>query len=200
MPRDRTTRKLYNRPDDRRQNDPSDDGWAIVGPMPPKRGKMGRPRGEPAVGVRRWPVHIFHRPPVAGVTHRYPPYSTDRNRFHARRPSGPPGMSRLPAGPRPTVRGALAGSDRRRHRRPVGEDLRERRTPRPPRGREGEGPEAARRGGRRANAGHRHGPCGRHPGPGRRAGCHREVAGDGPGRMQTPGRRWPPRPEAARTP
>ncbi len=45
MPRDRTTQKLYSRPGDRRQNDPSDDGWAIVEPMPPKRGNMGRPCG-----------------------------------------------------------------------------------------------------------------------------------------------------------
>ncbi len=45
MPRDRTTRKLYNRPDGRRQNGPSDDGRAIAGPMPPKRGNLGRPRG-----------------------------------------------------------------------------------------------------------------------------------------------------------
>ncbi len=40
-------------------------------------------------------------------------------------------MSRLPAGPRPTVREAFARADRSRHRQPVGEDHRERRTPRP---------------------------------------------------------------------
>ncbi len=81
MPRDRTTQKPYSRSNDRRQNDPRDDGWAIVEPMPPKRGKMGRPRrtGLRSVfdGVRhilstgcRWralPTDIHRIPPPGTV-------------------------------------------------------------------------------------------------------------------------------------
>ncbi len=184
MPWDRTTRKLYNRSNDCRQNDLTDDGRAIAGPMPPKRGKMGRPR---MTGLRSVFDGIRYILSTGcqwrALPTEYPPYSTDRNHFHVWCRSGPPGMSRLPAGPRPTARGAFAGAGRRRHRQPVGEGDRKRRTPRLRRGREGEGPEADRRGGRRGNAG-----------------CHREAAGDGPERALTPGRRRPPRPEAARTP
>ncbi len=82
MPPDRTTRKLYNRPDDHRQNDPTDDGWAIAGPMPPKRGKMRRPRGTGLRSVfdgvryilstgRRWralPTDIHRFPPTGTVS------------------------------------------------------------------------------------------------------------------------------------
>ncbi len=82
MPRDRTTRKLYNRPDDRRQNYPSDDGRAIVGPMLPKRGNMGRPRRTGLRSVfdgvrhilsngRRWralPTDIHRIPPTGTVS------------------------------------------------------------------------------------------------------------------------------------
>ncbi len=82
MPRDRTTRKLYSCPDDRRQNDPTDDGPAIAGPMPPKRGKMGRPRRTGLRSVldggrhilstgRRWralPIDIHRIPPTGTVS------------------------------------------------------------------------------------------------------------------------------------
>ncbi len=82
MPRDRTTRKLYNRPDDRRQNDPTDDGRAIAGPMPPKREYMGRTRGVSLRSVfdrgryilstgRRWralPTDIHRIPPTGTVS------------------------------------------------------------------------------------------------------------------------------------
>ncbi len=69
-------------PDDRRQNDPSDDGWAIVEPMPPKRGNMGRPCGVSLRSVfdgvrhilsngRRWralPTDIHRIPPTGTVS------------------------------------------------------------------------------------------------------------------------------------
>ncbi len=45
MPRDRTTQQLHKRPDDHSQNDLTDAEWTVIGPMPPKRGRMGRPRG-----------------------------------------------------------------------------------------------------------------------------------------------------------
>ncbi len=82
MPWDRTTRKLYSRPDDRRQNDLTDDGRTIAGPMPPKRVKMGRPRRTGLRSVfdgvrhilstgRRWralPTDIHRIPPNGTVS------------------------------------------------------------------------------------------------------------------------------------
>ncbi len=74
MPRDRTTHMLYSRPDDRRQNDPSDDGWAIVGPMPPKRGNTGRPRVVSLRSVSDRGRYILSTGRPGGAP--YPPIST----------------------------------------------------------------------------------------------------------------------------
>ncbi len=44
MPWNRTTQQLHKRPDDHSQNDLTDAEWTVIEPMPPKRGRMGRPR------------------------------------------------------------------------------------------------------------------------------------------------------------
>ncbi len=91
MPRDRTTRKLYSRPDDHSQNDLTDAEWTVIGPMPPKRGRMGRPRGVDLRPVSDAGRHILS----TGCRWRalpsgYPPFPTVRNHFHAWRRSGLP--------------------------------------------------------------------------------------------------------------
>ncbi len=91
MPQDRTTQQLHKRPDDHSQNDLTDAEWTVIGPMPPKRGRMGRPRGVDLRSVSGAGRYILStgcrwRASPSG----YPPFSTDRNHFHAWRRSGLP--------------------------------------------------------------------------------------------------------------
>ncbi len=91
MPWNRTTQQLHKRPDDHSQNDLTDAEWTVIGPMPPKRGRMGRPRGVDLRSVFDAVRHILStgcrwRASPSG----YPPFSTDRNHFHAWRRSGLP--------------------------------------------------------------------------------------------------------------
>ncbi len=82
--RDRTTQQLHKRPDDHSQNDLTDAEWTVIEPMPPKRGRMGRPRGVDLRSVFDAVRYILStgcrwRASPSG----YPPFSTDRNHFHA---------------------------------------------------------------------------------------------------------------------
>ncbi len=91
MPWNRTTQQLHKRPDDHGQNDLTDAEWTGIGPMPPKRGRMGRPRGVDLRSVFDAVRHILStgcrwRASPSG----YPPFSTDRDHFRAWRRSGLP--------------------------------------------------------------------------------------------------------------
>ncbi len=128
MPWNRTTQQLHKRPDDHGQNDLTDAEWTVIGPMPPKRGRMGRPRGVDLRSVFdagryilstgcRWRVTLW----ISTVFHRPEPFS----RMAAERA---PGAYRASSpGPRAAVSGALRGAGRRPGRQPVGEDHGERR-------------------------------------------------------------------------
>ncbi len=181
MPRDRTTQQLHKRLDDHGQNDLTDAEWTVIGLMPPKRGRMGRPRGvdlRPVSDAGRYILSTGCR--WRALPSGYPPFSTDRNPFSRMAAERAPGAYRASSpGPRAAVSGALRGADRRPGRQPVGEDHGERRPPRPPRRQEGEGEEKAPDRGRRRHAGRHDGSHRRHPGPGRRTGPDRGAAGDG---------------------
>ncbi len=89
MPWNRTTQQLHKRPDDHGQNDLTDAEWTVIGPMPPKRGRMGRPREADLRSVFDGGRYIMStgcrwRASPSG----YPPFSTDRNYFYAWRRSG----------------------------------------------------------------------------------------------------------------
>ncbi len=89
MPWNRTTQQIHKRPDDHSQNDLTDAEWTIIEPMPPKRGRMGRPRGVDLRSVFDAGRYILS----TGCRWRalpsgYPPFSTDRNHFYAWRRSG----------------------------------------------------------------------------------------------------------------
>ncbi len=91
MPWNRTTQQLHKRPDDHGQNDLTDAEWTVIGPMPSKRGRMGRPRGVDLRSVSDAGRYVLStgcrwRASPSG----YPPFSTDRNHFHAWRRSGLP--------------------------------------------------------------------------------------------------------------
>ncbi len=82
MPWNRTTQQLHKRPDDHSQNDLTDAEWTIIEPMPPKQGRMGRPRGADLRSVFDAVRYILS----TGCQWRalpsgYPPFSTDRNHF-----------------------------------------------------------------------------------------------------------------------
>ncbi len=91
MPWNRTTQQLHKRPDDHSQNDLTDAEWTVIGPMLPKQGRMGRPREVDLRSVSDAGRYILStgcrwRASPSG----YPPFSTDRNHFHAWRRSGLP--------------------------------------------------------------------------------------------------------------
>ncbi len=94
MPCDRTTQKLYKRSNDRRQNDPTDNGPAIAGPMPPKRGKMGRPRRTGLRSVFDGVRHILSTDrrwrALPTDIHRIPPTGAERSAGHVPTPRGTP--------------------------------------------------------------------------------------------------------------
>ena len=60
-----TTRAQYSRPHNDRQNDLTDPEWALIEPLIPRQGRMGRPR---ATDLRRDPVHAVVGMPVAPDT------------------------------------------------------------------------------------------------------------------------------------
>ncbi len=181
MPWDRPARQLHERSNDHRQSDPTDDGRAIVGPMPVRRGKTGRPRGtglrEAFDGGRHIPATGCH---WCASASGHPPFSTGRNRFRAWRrgglPERVPNRLRDPArrcagrSPGPTV--ASNDSCRRRPRRAAASAAATRK--------EGQRAQAAHRRGHQRHADRHDRPLGRHPGPGRRAGGRREAAGTVP--------------------
>ena len=78
------TQANYRRPDDHRQNDVSDSEWALIAPLIPAQGRMGRPR---TADLRRVFDAIQYML-ASGCQWRlippcYPPFSTVQNYFYA---------------------------------------------------------------------------------------------------------------------
>ena len=84
-----TTRAQYSRPHNDRQNDLTDPEWALIEPLIPRQGRMGRPR---ATDLRRVFDAIQYML-SSGCQWRlippcYPPFSTVQNHFYAWRNDG----------------------------------------------------------------------------------------------------------------
>ncbi len=114
MPWNRTTQQLHKRPDDHSQNDLTDAEWTVIGPMPPKRGRMGRPRGVDLRSVFDAVRYILS----TGCRWRalpsgYPPFSTVRNHFTHGGGAGSRSVPRIVSG---TSRGGVRGAPRSRRR------------------------------------------------------------------------------------
>ena len=89
MPWKKAGRELYKRPDNHTQCDLTDAEWAVLEPLVPKRGRMGRPR---ATDPRRVFDAVQYMPRT-GCQWRmipacYPPFTTVQHHFHAWRDSG----------------------------------------------------------------------------------------------------------------
>lgn len=89
MPWKKAGRELYKRPDNHTQCDLTDAEWAVLEPLVPKRGGMGRPR---ATDPRRVFDAVQYMPQT-GCQWRmipacYPPFTTVQHHFHAWRDSG----------------------------------------------------------------------------------------------------------------
>ena len=84
-----TTRAQYSRPHNDRQNDLTDPEWALIEPLIPRQGRMGRPR---ATDLRRVFEAIQYML-SSGCQWRlippcYPPFSMVQNHFYAWRNDG----------------------------------------------------------------------------------------------------------------
>lgn len=130
MPWKKAGRELYKRPDNHTQCDLTDAEWAVLEPLVPKRGGMGRPR---ATDPRRVFDAVQYMPQT-GCQWRmipacYPPFTTVQHHFHAWRDSGV--FGNMPDALRGMARdagGTRGGADGGRGRQPDGENDRERRT------------------------------------------------------------------------
>ena len=76
--------RKYKRRDDSRQNDVTDEEWALIEPLIPKQGRMGRPRKTDLRGVFNAIQYML----ASGCQWRlipecYPPFSTVQNYFYA---------------------------------------------------------------------------------------------------------------------
>ena len=110
MPWSEATQLKYQRSDDFRQNDVSDEERALIAPLIPAQGRVGRPRSTDLRRVFDAILHVL----ASGCQWRlippcYPPFSTVRNYFCAWSRSGVP--ERVP--------GALRACARRLSGRPV---------------------------------------------------------------------------------
>ncbi len=112
MPRDRTTQQLHKRPDDHSQNDLTDAEWTVIEPMPPKRGRMGRPRGVDLRSVFDGGRYILSTGcrwrALPTDIHRFPPSGTI---FAHGGGAGSRSVSRIVSG---TSRGGVRGAPRSR--------------------------------------------------------------------------------------
>ena len=89
MPWNRTTRKDYKRNDKRYESDVTDQEWAIIEPMLPEQGPMGRPRRTDLREVFNAIQYVL----ATGCQWRalprdFPPYSTVSNYFYSWQASG----------------------------------------------------------------------------------------------------------------
>ena len=89
MPWNRTTRKDYKRNDKRYESDVTDQEWAIIEPMLPEQGPMGRPRQTDLREVFNAIQYVL----ATGCQWRalprdFPPYSTVSNYFYSWQASG----------------------------------------------------------------------------------------------------------------
>ena len=89
MPWDRTTRKDYRRDARRYESDVTDKEWAIIEPIIPKQGHLGRPRRTNLREVFNAIEYVL----ATGCQWRalprdFPPYSTVKNYFYGWRDSG----------------------------------------------------------------------------------------------------------------
>ena len=82
MPWDETTQPQYTRRNDCRQNDLTDEEWALIAPLLPEQGRMGRPR-------KTDPRRVFDATQsmlASGcqwrlISDNYPAFSTVQNHF-----------------------------------------------------------------------------------------------------------------------
>ena len=89
MPWNRTTRKDYKRNDKRYESDVTDQEWALIEPMLPEQGPMGRPRKTDLREVFNAIQYVL----ATGCQWRalprdFPPYSTVSNYFYSWQASG----------------------------------------------------------------------------------------------------------------
>ena len=80
---DKADRLKYKRKDNYMQYDLTDDEWAMIEPMLPKQGRMGRPR----TPCMRWVFDAIQYILSSGCQWRllpgcYPPFSTVQNYFY----------------------------------------------------------------------------------------------------------------------
>ena len=85
----KTAERKYRRRDDSRQNDVTDEEWALIEPLLPKQGRMGRPRKTDLRSVFNAIQYML----ASGcqwrlIPERYPPFSTVQNYFYAWSRSG----------------------------------------------------------------------------------------------------------------